>query len=256
MFLVAERMQSLSGEIAWVSGASGGIGAAAAIALARAGADVAVSYRFNRDKARDVAKTCRQYGVRAQPVFLDATKREMVEEAHGQVVRDLGSPSILVHAAGKALYGLFTDMHEQQLDEMLDSHVRSSFHLIQVVLPEMIRKGFGRIVLVSSVWGETGGAMEVLYSTAKAAQIGLVKSLGKELARTGVTVNAVAPGAISTPMLEAQLAPDERVELVEEIPMGRIGRPEEVAAAILFLCSREASYVTGQVLGVNGGWHA
>jgi 3-oxoacyl-[acyl-carrier protein] reductase len=98
--------------------------------------------------------------------------------------------------------------------------------------------------------------MEVLYSTAKAAQIGLVKSLGKELARTGVTVNAVAPGAISTPMLEAQLAPDERVELVEEIPMGRIGRPEEVAAAILFLCSREASYVTGQVLGVNGGWHA
>jgi 3-oxoacyl-[acyl-carrier protein] reductase len=249
-------MQSLRGEIAWVSGASGGIGTAAAIALARAGADLAISYRFNRDKARNVAETCRQYGVKARLVYLDAARSEVVEEAHGQVVRELGSPTILVHAAGQSLYGLFTDMREQQLDEMLDSHVRSSFHLIQAVLPGMIRKRFGRIVLVSSVWGETGGAMEVLYSTAKAAQIGMVKSLGKELARTGVTVNAVAPGAIITPMLEAQLAPDEREELAEEIPMGRIGRPEEVAAAIRFLCSHEASYVTGQVLGVNGGWHA
>jgi 3-oxoacyl-[acyl-carrier protein] reductase len=246
---------NLKGEIAWVTGASGGIGAAIAQKLAQAGADVAIGYRLGKEKALKVAEACRVAGVRVHAGFVDVRKRQSIMKAHGEIIACLGFPSILVHAAGNARFGLIQDYSEEDYEEMMDVHVRGAFLLIQCVLPSMIRAKNGRIVFISSIWGQTGGAGEVLYSAAKGAQISMAKALAKELAPSGITVNAIAPGAIKTPMLDAQLNREEQEQLAKEIPVGRLGSPEEVAVLVRYLCSPEAAYVTGQVVGINGGWY-
>ncbi|MFC7441542.1 elongation factor P 5-aminopentanone reductase [Laceyella putida] len=246
--------EKLKGQVAWISGASGGIGAAVATALAEAGAEVAVGYHQAEAKAMQVVERCRSYGRKAQAVQFDVSERSSVERAYQAVTSQLGAPTILVHAAGQGMFGFFQDFTERQYDQMMDVHVRGCFHLTQVALPHMLNLKQGRIVVISSIWGQTGGALEVLYSAAKGAQISMVKALAKELARSGITVNAVAPGAIQTAMLDAQLSSHEQAELADEIPMGRLGTPKEVAGAVVYLCSVDAGYVTGQILGINGGW--
>jgi 3-oxoacyl-[acyl-carrier protein] reductase len=247
-------LKPLQGETALITGGSGGIGSATALALARAGADVVIGYKEGRARAEETAKRCRASGADACIVRMDMSLRESVEQAIRSVSLP-ASPSILVHAAGISRPGLVQDVTDREYDEMMDVHVRSAFHLVRAVLPGMLRVKRGRIILVTSIWGETGGSGEVLYSTAKGAQIGMVKALGKELAPSGITVNAVSPGAVSTPMLDDQLSPEEQRDLAEEIPAGRLGEPEEVASLIRYLCLPEASYITGQVLRVNGGWY-
>ncbi|WP_124727516.1 elongation factor P 5-aminopentanone reductase [Staphylospora marina] len=244
----------LKGETAVITGGSGGIGSATALELARAGADVVIGYKEGRDRAEETAKRCRDAGADARVVRMDMSDRASVEQAIRSVC-SLRSPSILVHAAGISRPGLVQDVTDREYDEMMDVHVRSAFHLVQAVLPGMLRVKRGRIILVTSIWGETGGSGEVLYSAAKGAQIGMVKALGKELAPSGITVNAVSPGAISTPMLDGQLPFEDQRALAEEIPAGRLGRPDEVASLIRYLCLPEASYITGQILRVNGGWY-
>lgn len=244
----------LAGQVAWITGASGGIGAAVAVALARAGAEVAVGYYQAETKAQEVAERCRAYGRKAQAIQLNVAERSSVERAYQTINFELGAPTMLVHAAGQGMFGFFQDYTEDQYEQVMDVHVRGCYHLTQVALPHMLKLKQGRIVVISSIWGQTGGALEVLYSAAKGAQISMVKALAKELARSGITVNAVAPGAIQTEMLDKQLSREEQSELAEEIPMGRLGSPEDVAGAVLYLCSLEAGYVTGQILGVNGGW--
>lgn len=247
--------RSSSQSIAWIVGASGGIGSAIAEALAQSGIDIAVSYYKNQEVAKQVARRCQNFGVWSEPVYIDLRQRESIHQAYQFIYQRRGAPTHLIHAGGHTHVGLIQEITDEDYDQIMDQHVRGAIWTIQSVLPEMIRKKDGRIILISSIWGETGGAGETLYSAAKAAQIGLVKALAKELAPSQITVNAVTPGAIHTALLDQQLSIEDQETLAEEIPFGRLGTPEDVAAMVTFLATPQASYITGQVLRVNGGWY-
>ncbi|TCP70068.1 elongation factor P 5-aminopentanone reductase [Baia soyae] len=248
-------MKTLQGEVIWISGASGGIGGAIAIRAAELGAKVAVCYQHSLGRAEGIVRKCREAGSMAEGFQLDVKQAESVRNCYQQVCWALGAPTIVIHAAGGTQVGLLQDVTMEQYDELMDTHVRGAVQMIQSAVPNMIQQKKGRIILLSSIWGEAGGAGEVIYSAAKGAIQGLTKALAKELARSHITVNAVAPGAIETPLLSAQLVDEEQVELAEEIPMGRLGKPEEVARLISHLCEPESRYITGQVIHINGGWY-
>ncbi|SDY48726.1 elongation factor P 5-aminopentanone reductase [Thermoactinomyces sp. DSM 45892] len=248
-------MKSLEGQIVWISGASGGIGSAIAIHLAELGAKVAVCFQHSLSRAEEIVRRCRESGGQAEAFRLDVKQAESVRNCYQQICWTLGVPTTMIHAAGGTQIGLLQDVTMQQYDELMDTHVRGAVQMIQSAIPSMIQQKQGRIILLSSIWGETGGAGEAIYSAAKGAIQGLAKSLSKELARSHITVNAVAPGAIETPLLSAQLSDEEQAELAEAIPMGRLGKPEEVARLIGHLCDPESGYITGQVIHVNGGWY-
>lgn len=241
--------------IAFISGASGGIGQAIATTLAKAGISIAVGYFSGTQAAKQVVADCRRIGVSATAIHCDVRLKQSVENAYKQVVKQLGVPTILIHAAGVSQFGLFQDTTAEQYDQLMDVHVRGAFHLIKTGLPALIRQKNGRIILISSIWGTVGAAGEVLYSTAKGAINSMTKALAKELAPSQITVNAIAPGAIKTAMLDQQLEEQEQRALVDAIPMGRFGEAEEVASLVEFLCRDEAGYMTGQILHVNGGWY-
>ncbi|SFJ24490.1 elongation factor P 5-aminopentanone reductase [Thermoflavimicrobium dichotomicum] len=248
-------MKPLAGHTAWITGASGGIGGSIAITLAEAGANIAVGYFKGKQQAEKIVQDCQKRGIHAFAVKIDVTDFSSMHEAYQQIRYAMGAPTLLIHSAGISQVGLFQDVTEKQYEKVMDTHVRGAFHLIQLGLPYLLQQKNGRIILLSSIWGETGGAGEVLYSAAKGAINGMTKALAKELAPSGITVNAVAPGAIQTPMLEKQLTPGEQEELAEEIPMGRLGMPEEVGSLVRYLCLPEASYITGQIIHINGGWY-
>lgn len=241
--------------VAWISGGSGDIGRAIAIRFAQRGVRVAISYYRSREKAEETLRQCCEYGGQHMIAPLSFHSRKQVEDTYRAVVYTLGTPNIVIHAAGKTTVGLFQDYSDDDYNEMFQVHVRGAFYMLQTALPKMIQNRWGRIILVTSIWGETGGAMEVLYSAAKGAQIAMAKALAKEVAASGVTVNAISPGAIQTQMLSNQLTKEEQRDLVEEIPIGRLGTPDEVAQAVDLLCREESSYITGQVIRVNGGWY-
>jgi 3-oxoacyl-[acyl-carrier protein] reductase len=245
----------LAQTVAWITGASGGIGAGIARALAQQGVSLAIGYHRNKEQAERLAHSCRQQGIEALPIACDVTDGDQMKQAYQMIRFSLGAPTILIHCAGISQVGLFQDMTEQDYDRVMDTHVRGAFHFIQIGLPYLIQQKMGRIILISSIWGETGGAGEVLYSAAKGAINGMTKALAKELAPSGITVNAVAPGAIKTDMLQAQLTEDEQSALAEEIPIGRLGHADEVGSLVGYLCSPAAAYITGQVIHVNGGWY-
>jgi 3-oxoacyl-[acyl-carrier protein] reductase len=241
--------------VAWVTGASGGIGSAIAIQLAKAGIKVAVCYHQNTLQADKVVQQCKELGPDAASFALDVTKEEEVKQVFQAIHFSLGKPSILVHAAGHTEVGLFQDATIDQYNRMMDVHVKGAFLLSRIILPHLLQEKWGRIVLISSIWGSVGGATEVLYSTAKSALHGMAKALAKEVALSGITVNVVAPGAVDTELLKNQLTQEEKQQLAEEIPIGRLGIPEEIAFMVGHLCEKESSYVTGQVIQVNGGWY-
>lgn len=241
------------GRIALVTGASGGIGAETAVALHRAGARVAVAYHRHRDRATAVQQAIASENGEAR-VFqadlsdVDAAQRlvEQVEEVYGRV-------DILVNNAGLALERLLIDTTVSEWDELMAVHLRAAFVCVKTALPGMIRRRFGRIINVSSMWGQVGAATEVAYSTAKAGLIGFTKALAKEVGSAGITVNAVAPGAIHTEMLSGYS--DETLgDLKESTPVMRLGTPEDVAWAVCFLASDRSGFITGQVLAPNGGF--
>ena len=237
-----------NGQCVLISGGDRGIGAAAAQAFYAAGYRVAVLYHQNAEAAARLEKALPGCTV----VQCDVASRASCELAFHTVEQALGHVDVLVCNAGIAQQKLFTDITPEEWQRMLDVNLSGAFHLCQLALPGMIRRKAGRILTVSSMWGQTGGSCEVHYSAAKAGLIGLTKALAKEEGLSGVTVNCVAPGVIDTDMMAAFTA-EEKAALAEETPVGRLGSAAEVAALLVYLAGENAGYITGQVFGVNGG---
>ena len=245
-------MKDTSQPVAIVTGATRGIGRETALGFARAKTSVVVHYRTNVLLARQVVRDCQSYGVDAVGVQADLADPSSAEKLL-LAAQALGSPDILVNNAGVSLTKLLIDTSFDEWQAMLAVNLTSAFLLMKAVLPQMMQRGYGRIINLSSVFGVSGGSCESAYSASKGGIIALTKAVAKEVAATGVTVNAVAPGAVDTDML-ASLSPEDKNVLCGEIPVGRLGRASEIASAILYLASPEASYITGQVLSPNGGW--
>ena len=237
-----------NGRCVLISGGDRGIGAAAAQAFYAAGYRVAVLYHQNAEAAARLEKALPGCTV----VQCDVASRASCELAFHTVEQALGHVDVLVCNAGIAQQKLFTDITPEEWQRMLDVNLSGAFHLCQLALPGMIHRKAGRILTVSSMWGQTGGSCEVHYSAAKAGLIGLTKALAKEEGPSGVTVNCVAPGVIDTDMMAAFTAED-KAALAEETPVGRLGSAAEVAALLVYLAGENAGYITGQVFGVNGG---
>ena len=231
-----------------ISGGDRGIGAAAARRFYRAGYRVAVLYHSNAEAAAALEKELP--GITA--VQCDVASQASCELAFRAAEQALGRVDVLVSNAGIAQQKLFTDITPEDWQRMLAVNLSGAFYLCQLVLPGMIRRKAGRILTVSSMWGQTGGSCEVHYSAAKAGLIGLTKALAKEEGPSGITVNCVAPGVIETDMMAAFTAQD-KAALAEETPVGRLGSADEVARLLVFLAGEDAGYITGQVFGVNGG---
>lgn len=239
-------------KIALITGGSRGIGAACVRAFAEDDYAVAFLYNNSRDKAEALVQSLRAEGRDVAAYQCDVADAAQVQAVIADILRTYRRIDALVNCAGIAHIGLFTDMTEDEWDRLFAVNVRSAFSVTKAVLPGMISRQTGAVVNVSSMWGEVGASCEVAYSATKAALIGLTKALAKEVGPSGVRVNCVTPGVIDTDM-NAQLTDDDRAELADETPLGRIGAAEEVAKAILFLCGEGASFITGQVLGVSGG---
>lgn len=239
-------------KVAVVTGASRGIGAATAVALAEAGFAVAVLYRANRVLAETCVQKIRENGGTAHAYAVDVTDSAAVQIVTAQIEKDLGAVSVLVNNAGISEQKLFTDITDSDWEQMLAVHLNGAFYMMRALVPTMVHRKYGRIINIASMWGETGGSCEVHYSAAKAGLIGLTKALAKELAPSGITVNAVSPGAVETDMMRA-LGEEVCKSVAEETPVGRLAHPQEIADAICFLASEKSAYITGQVLSVNGG---
>ena len=237
-----------NGRCVLISGGDRGIGAAAARAFWQAGYRVAVLYHTHAEAAAALEKALP--GLLA--VQCDVASRASCEVAFHTVEQAVGHVDVLVSNAGIAQQKLFTDITPEEWQHMLDVNLSGAFHLCQLALPGMIRRKAGRILTVSSMWGQTGGSCEVHYSAAKAGLIGLTKALAKEEGPSGITVNCVAPGVIDTDMMAAFTAED-KAALADETPVGRLGSADEVAQLLVFLAGESAGYITGQVFGVNGG---
>ena len=237
-----------NGRCVLISGGDRGIGAAAARAFWQAGYRVAVLSHPHAEAAAALEKELP--GLLA--VQCDVASRASCEVAFHTVEQAVGHVDVLVSNAGIAQQKLFTDITPEEWQHMLDVNLSGAFHLCQLALPGMIRRKAGRILTVSSMWGQTGGSCEVHYSAAKAGLIGLTKALAKEEGPSGITVNCVAPGVIDTDMMAAFTAED-KAALAEETPVGRLGSADEVAQLLVFLAGESAGYITGQVFGVNGG---
>ncbi|MEG2394283.1 MAG: 3-oxoacyl-ACP reductase FabG [Ruthenibacterium sp.] len=233
-----------------ITGASSGIGAACARTFAAAGWNVAVCYRTHREQAEAL---CGQLAGAALPFYVDVTDENSVAALFVKVQAAFGGVDALMNNAGVAQQTLFTDMSTADWDAMFAVHVRGAFLCCKAALPYMLHQKRGCILNLSSMWGQVGASCEVAYSAAKAAVIGLTKALAKEEGPSGITVNCIAPGVVDTPML-ADFSAQDKAALADETPLCRIGTPQDIANAALFLASDAAAFITGQVLGVNGGF--
>ena len=245
-------MGTLDGRVALVTGASRGIGRAIALGLAAKGAEVVAAARG--DHAAAVADEIRAAGGRAEAVAIDVTDSASVETAVAGVLARTGRVDILVNNAGVTRDQLMLRMKRDDWDEVIATNLTPAFVLVQAALKPMLKQRSGRIINISSVVGQTGNAGQANYAASKAGLIGFSKALAREVASRGVTVNVVAPGMIDTDMTKA-ITDKAQVDWAAQIPLGRLGTTADVAAAVCFLASDEASYITGQVLAVNGGMY-
>lgn len=236
-----------------ITGASRGIGHETARLFAINGYKVAINYNSSEGEALALAKELLDFGFSAMAVKADVSQREQVDHMVDLVNKQFGDIDILVNNAGIAIQQLFTDISELEWNKMFDINVKGMFLCCQRVLPAMIRKQCGKIINISSIWGITGASCEVLYSTTKAAVIGMTKALAKELGPSHIQVNCVAPGVIATEM-NSGLDSEAVKELKEQTPLGTIGMPTDIAETIAFLASDKADFITGQVISPNGGF--
>ena len=243
---------NLTGKNALVTGGSRGIGKAVCLELARQGANVAVNYAGRAQAAEEVAAACRELGVEAFAVQADVADAAAVDAMVKEVAARFGRVDILVNNAGITRDKLALQMKEEDFDAVLDTNLKGAFLCMKAVYRPMMKQRYGRIINLSSVVGLRGNAGQANYAASKAGLIGMSKSIAKELASRGVTVNLVAPGFIDTEMT-AVLPEAAREALLKSIPMARLGQPEEVARAVAFFAAEESGYITGQVLCVDGG---
>lgn len=239
--------------IALVTGASGGIGGAVAVALAQGGAKVAVAYHQNVTRAGAVVEEIASIGGEALLVQADLTDPDAASDLIATVERSFGRLDVLVNNAGTSLEKLLIDTTLAEWDHVMNLHLRAAYICCKRALPGMIQRRYGRIVNITSMWGQVGAACEVAYSAAKAGLIGLTKALAKEVGGAGITINAVAPGVIVTDMLAGY--DDEALDqLVRETPVARLGVPSDVARVVRFLAADATDFITGQVVAANGGF--
>lgn len=279
-----EERASLNGRVAVITGGSRGIGEAIALRLAREGADVAINYQYRTSDAEEVASSINKMGriEDLKEIFgtldiidtkeqakeirdriesmgnqskiyqANVSKVDEVNQMFEQIIEDFGKVDILVNNAGIVLDKSFVKMTLEMWTEVLSVNLTGTFNCTKAVIGNMLENGFGRIVNISSVIGRMGNRGQANYAASKAGMIGLTQTLSKEFARKGITVNAIAPGFIQTEMLKS--VPQNIIDnILAQIPMGRLGKPSEVAAAVAFLVSSDADYVTGQVIDINGG---
>lgn len=242
----------LNGKTVIVTGASRGIGAAIARLCAQKGADVAIVYAGNADKAEETAEACRGCGVRAKAYQADVSDFAAVKTTVDTIVADFGGVWGLVNNAGVTCDKLLMRMNEEDFDRVVDVNLKGAFAMIKHITPVLVRARGGRIVNVSSVVGLMGNAGQANYAASKAGIIGLTKSVARELAARNVTCNAVAPGFIDTDMT-AKLTSEQQAAIRAGIPLGRIGAPDDVAQAVAFLLDDCAGYITGEVIKIDGG---
>lgn len=241
----------LAGKVALVTGAAQGIGKAVALLLARNGADIVVS-DINLEKAEETAKEVQALGRKALATKVDVATLGDVEKMVEAILAQFGKVDILVNNAGIARDKLILRMTEEDWDAVLNINLKGTFNCTKAVVRHMSKQRSGKIVNIASVVGEMGNAGQGNYAASKAGVIGFTKTIAREFAQRGINVNAIAPGYIETPMTDA--LPDKaKEELKRLIPMDRLGKPEDVAEAVLFLVSEASSYITGHVLNVNGG---
>ncbi len=247
-------MFDLTGKVALVTGGSRGIGRAASLALAKRGAQVVINYVSNEGAAREVAESIQAAGGKAELVQFDVGNSEAAEISIAEVAKRLGRLDVLVCSAGVSIDGLLLRLKDEDFDRILSINVKGAVACARAATKVMMRARAGRVIFLSSVVGEMGNGGQTAYSASKAALLGITKSLARELASRSITVNAITPGFIDTDMTGA-LTDEQKTAINSAIPLGRTGKPDEVAAAVVYLASDEAAYVTGQALRVNGGMY-
>jgi len=248
-------MASFNDKIALVTGASRGIGRAIAVELGRAGAKVIINYAGNEAAAQETARLITEAGGPEPKIMrFNVASREEVDAAFATIKEELGGLHILVNNAGIARDMLILRFKDEDWHETLDTNLSGAFYCSRAAAKLMTRQRWGRIINISSIVGESGNAGQVAYAAAKAGLIGMTKTLAQELASRNITTNAVTPGFIATDMTAA-LTDDQKKMIMDRIPLGEMGTPEDIAHAVRFLASDEARYITGQVLGINGGMY-
>ena len=234
-----------------VIGASGDIGLAISKKLINEKYDLVVHYNSKKEPLNELIEMANEIEVNCQFVQADLSVENGVEILTSQIIDKIDS---IVYASGFSIFGLINDVSDEEIDRMTQLHIKSLIKVVNHFLPNMVAKKSGSIVVISSIWGQIGASCEVLYSTTKGAQNAYVMALAKELGPSGVKVNAVAPGAVKTNMLNT-FSEEDLKEIANEIPMNRLALPSEIANTVNYLISEQSSYITGQILGVNGGWH-
>lgn len=242
----------LEGKIAVVTGASRGIGRAVARRLASEGATVIINYNGSREKAEETLREIEETGGRGAIEQCDVSDFEQCREFIQKVIKEYGALDILVNNAGVTKDGLIMGMSEEDFNRVIDTNLKGAFHTIRFAVRQMLKQKSGRIINMASVVGVSGNAGQANYAASKAGVIGLTKAAAKEVASRGITVNAIAPGFIETDMT-ASLPESVKEASLAQIPLGCFGKAEQVAAAVAFLASEDAAYITGQVLHVDGG---